>query len=46
MVAAQGILEINGHNVSARDGVAFDESIVVTNTGDVPLEVIMVDVEH
>lgn len=46
MVAAQGVLDINGYNVSARDGVAFDETIVVTNIGDVPLEVIMVDVER
>lgn len=46
MVAAQGVLDVNGQNVSERDGVAFDENIVVTNTGDNPLEVIVVDVER
>jgi len=46
MVAAQGVLDVNGQNVSERDGVAFDETITITNTGDNPLEVIVVDVER
>lgn len=46
MVAAQGMLEVNGHNVSERDGVAFDENIVIANTGNDPLEVIVVDVQR
>lgn len=44
LVAAQGLLTVNGRSVAARDGVAFDEEIVIENTGSTPLEVIVVDV--
>ena len=46
LVAAQGYLKVNGRAVSPRDGVAFDEEILVENTGTTPLEVIVVDVQR
>lgn len=46
LVAAQGQLNVNTNVVNARDGVAFDEHILIENTGDVPLEVIVVDVQR
>lgn len=46
LVAAQGILTVNGRSVGARDGVAFDEDVVIENTGSVPLEVIVVDIQR